>query len=184
MSQSIRVLRLLALPLLFWVSASIAQEPETTVNEGMTNQRLGQLLERLDENTEGQPGSWRFTIDGVQVLLVTDARADRMRIFTPIGEFTQEDLPPELFFRMLQANFDSALDARYAIAKGTLWSVYIHPLSPLTDRQFLSGIAQTINLVRTFGTTFNSGALTFGGGDSQEKNQKLFEELLKRGEVL
>ncbi len=31
----------------------------------------------------------------------------------------------------MQANFDTALDARYAIAKGALWSTFIHPLSDL-----------------------------------------------------
>jgi len=39
----------------------------------------------------------------------------------------------------MQANFDSALDARYAIAKGKLWSAFIHPLSELNEEQFFSG---------------------------------------------
>lgn len=57
----------------------------------------------------------------------------------------------EELLRLLQANFDSALDARYAVARGILWAVYIHPLSALTDREFLPGLGQTVNIVRTYG---------------------------------
>lgn len=34
-----------------------------------------------------------------------------------------------------------------------------------------------MNLVRTHGTTFSAGALSFGGGDSE----KLIEELVEKG---
>ena len=87
------------------------------------------------------------------------------------------DLDSELLFRLLQANFDTALDARYSIARGVLWSLYLHPLGSLSDEQFLAAIGQVVNLASTFGTTYSSGALTFGGGDSN----RLIEELLEQG---
>ncbi|MEM9879185.1 MAG: hypothetical protein AAF862_07890, partial [Pseudomonadota bacterium] len=89
-------------------------------------------------------------------------------------------LTPELSKRMLQANFDTALDARYAIARGLIWGTFIHPLSSLTDEDFLSGLGQTVNIATTFGTTFQSGALSFGGGDSQEALKELLKELLDK----
>ena len=76
---------------------------------------------------------------------------------------------------MMQANFDSALDARYAVAKGVLWSAYLHPLSTLKADDFVSGLAQVVNLAATYGSTYSSGALTFGGGDSSELINKLRE---------
>lgn len=172
--------------ILIWAPACSAQEsPEQPpATQGMTNAHLGELVQRLDEDAVGQDGFWRFSYAETPLLLITDAQADRMRVVAPIAEFEQAELPPELLYRMLQANFDSALDARYAIARGTLWSTFIHPLSPLSDRQFLSGVGQTIALVKTFGTTFSSGAMTFGGGDSPAEIRELFDDLLEDGGAL
>ena len=50
-----------------------------------------------------------------------------------------------------------------AISEGMLYSAYIHPLSPLTDDEVLSAIAQVAKANITFGTEYSSGALVFGG---------------------
>ena len=85
---------------------------------------------------------------------------------------------------MLQANYDSALDARYSIAKGQIVSAFIHPLKELDKNELISGIGQVVNLVLSYGTTYTSGAMTFGGGDSRQLHRKLIEELLKKGEEI
>jgi hypothetical protein len=83
----------------------------------------------------------------------------------------------------MQANFDTALDARYAIAQEMLWSTFIHPLSSLDARQFLAGLGQTINLARNYGSSYASGLLSFGGGDSRERlDRELIDRLLRRGQ--
>jgi len=82
----------------------------------------------------------------------------------------------------LQANFDSALDARYAVANGVLWSAYIHPLSSLQDKQFLEAVGQVVNLTSTFGSSYSSGALIFNGGDSKEiQRRDLIDKLIEKG---
>ena len=86
--------------------------------------------------------------------------------------------------RILQANFDTALDARYAIAQGRLWSVYIHPLTELQPQQLISGLVQTVTLAQTYGGAYASGSLSFGGGDSAERYRELMEDLAPRGEAL
>ncbi|MEM7524503.1 MAG: hypothetical protein AAF360_12240, partial [Pseudomonadota bacterium] len=86
--------------------------------------------------------------------------------------------------RLMQANFDTALDARYAVAQGRLWSVYIHPLSALGKDEFISGLGQTVNLARTYGSLYTGGALTFGGGDSNDIHRALIDDLLKKGEAI
>ena len=68
--------------------------------------------------------------------------------------------------RIMQANFDSALDARYAIAQGKLWGTFIHPLSELSDLEFLIALGETANIVLSYGTSYSSGMFMFGGGDS------------------
>jgi len=144
----------------------------------MTAARLGELVQILDANAGQQGNSWQFTFQDRPIILVFDEKADRMRMFTPIGP--EAALAPELMRRMLQANFDSALDARYAVANEVIWSVFIHPLSALDDDQFASAVIQIFNVATSFGTTFSSGLFTYGGGDSVEENRKLLEELQKR----
>ena len=90
----------------------------------------------------------------------------------------------EELMRVMQANFDSALDARYAVAQGRLWATYIHPLSALEREQFLSALIQTVNIARTYGQTYSGGALTFGGGDSNGIYEELLRDLLDKGEAL
>jgi hypothetical protein len=85
---------------------------------------------------------------------------------------------------MMQANFDSALDARYAVAQGRLWAVFIHPLSPLERDQFISGIGQTVNVAQTYGSLYTGGAMQFGGGDSVPLQRQLIDRLLEKGEEI
>jgi len=159
-----------------------APEAPTLPAEPMNNDRLGQLLERLDAEVQGQAGRWLITYTDIPIYVVTDERADRMRIMTPIID--AETVSQALLYRLLQANFDAALDARYAIAQDKVWSTFLHPLSSLTERDFFSGLAQTLVARNTFGTSFSSGALTFGGGDSQEEQRELYEQIMKDGQAL
>ncbi len=146
----------------------------------MTVGRLQQLVLRIDSEAQLEGNTLVFQVEGVSVTMVVDPAADRMRLVAPVA--VASALTPELMTRVLQANFDSALDARYAVAQNVLWATFIHPLSPLSDDEFLSGLGQTVNLVFTFGSTFNSGMFTFGGGDSEGILRKqLIEELRKLG---
>ena len=149
----------------------------------MTLDRLDTLIKAVDgqaQRSEAGNG-WELTVAETPVTVVCDPNHDRMRI--TVGIAPAADLDQTLLYRMMQANFDSALDARYAIARDILWATFIHPLSPLTDRQFLEGLGQTVNVARTFGSTFTSGALTFQGGDSQGLIERaLIDQLLEKGQ--
>lgn len=139
----------------------------------MSNERLGTLIRKIDDDAEGQSGFWRFTVAQRELLVITDENANRMRILTGVIEV--KDLEEGRLTRLMQANFDSALDARYAIARGVLWSAFLHPLSTLYEQDFVSGVAQVVNLADTYGSTYSSGAITFGGGDSDELIKELRE---------
>ena len=165
-------------PLIAVILASFTLSGAQAADTAMNNERLGALILRIDENADGRPGFWRATVAGRVVTVITDENADRMRIISPVAR--AEDLDAALMFRMLQANFDTALDARYSIAQGILWSLYLHPLDALSDEQFLTGVGQVVNLAASFGTTFSSGGLSFGGGDSNE----LIQELLDKGRAI
>lgn len=139
---------------------------------------LRETVKRIDPLAEFGPSGATFRVNTVPVTLVYDTNADRMRLVAPVT--TIDEVEPEIMIRLMQANFESALDARYALAQGVIWSTYIHPLSSLTPDQFGSGIGQTVNLVTTFGASYTSGALIFGGGDSASDEGALIEELKQK----
>lgn len=154
------------------------------VAEGtMTMEKMGKIIRRLDDGAKRRKNGWQLTVEKVPVVVVTDQKHNRMRILIAIRK-TSEVSPDELT-RMMQANFDTALDARYAIAHDIVWATFIHPLSELHDRQFITAVGQTVNLATTYGTTFSSGVLSFGAGDSRGIIQRqLIEKLLKKGQPI
>jgi hypothetical protein len=103
-----------------------------------------------------------------------------MRAMVPIR--SASTMTADEMQRVMQANFDSALDARYAIAQGRLWGVYLHPFRELERDQLIAGIAQTVNVAKTYGSLYSSGAGQFGAGDSGALQRELVEELLERGQ--
>jgi hypothetical protein len=169
----------LILAVLFLVPfAAAAQEAEPP----MTIPRLGEIVLALDPEAASDGIRFQLTIEDIPVLIVTDARADRMRAMVPIRSV--EGVTAEEMERLMQANFDSALDARYAVAQGRLWSVFIHPLAALEKDQLISAIGQTVNLATTYGSLYTGGAMTFGGGDSNAIQRALIDELLKKGDPI
>ncbi len=165
--------RILALIFVFATPAMAQEEP-------MTPDRLASIVLALDPDAALSPNGIEITIEDVPVLIVMAPAADRMRAMVPIASV--EDVTPEEMNRMMQANFDTALDARYAVAQGRVWGVFIHPLAALEREEFLSGLAQTVNLALTYGTTYSGGAQVFGGGDSNGIYEGLLEDLLNRGQ--
>ena len=117
------------------------------------------------------------------VVVVTDAGNNRMRIMIALKK--ADKISPAELLRLSQANFDTALDARYAIAQGLLWSTFIHPLSELHEKQFIAGIGQTVNAATSYGTSYSSGLLSYGGGDSRAIIQReLIDKLIKKGQEI
>lgn len=153
------------------VSSVVSAAEEAPVREKMTNARLGEVIKRLDEDSKGGPGFWQISVSEHVATVITDEQADRMRIVIAVAD--AESLEKEHLFRLLQANFDTALDGRYAIARGRVWATFIHPLGDLTEDEFFSGLLQVVNLVETYGTSFSSNTLQFSGGDAEQYRQEL-----------
>jgi len=72
-----------------------------------------------------------------------------------------EELDSELLHVLLQANYDRALDARYAMRNKELWAVVVHPLATLATDDLPSLFDQVVTLVKNTGTTFSSTELVF-----------------------
>ncbi len=155
-----------------------AQEAEPP----MTMERMAQIILALDPDARSNQNQLLLTVEDIPLVLIADVASDRMRVMAPIRSadgVTEEDM-----LRMMQANFDTALDARYAIAQGRLWAVFIHPFRALEKDELISGIGQTVNLALTYGNLYTGGAMSFRGGDSQAIHRDLIDKLLKKGDPI
>lgn len=142
---------------------------------------LFELVRKIDPEAHIQGNAAQFRVQDRQLILVGDENAGRMRIMTPVAQV--DALDGAILHRLLQANFDAVLDSRYAIADDLVWSVFIHPLPPMDEAQFANAVGQVYIAAATFGSTYTSGALVYGGGDSNAEHEKLLEELRKRTET-
>jgi hypothetical protein len=130
----------------------------------MTSAAISKLIPTYLTDLEGSDGSWRGMRDEVQVFVLSDDAHDRMRIMAPIGEL--EELDPDLMQRLLEANYDRALDAKYAMRGKEVWSVSVHPLATLAPDDFAGFIEQVVRLAKNTGSTYASSDLVFGGGQA------------------
>jgi hypothetical protein len=125
----------------------------------MTTASIGRILDSYLGDMQGQPGFWRGLREEVPVYVFSDDSHDRMRVMAPVGEL--RELGPEMLHILLQANYDRALDARYAMRGMELWSVAVHPLATLAPDDFATLIDQVVRLVKNTGSTYASTDLVF-----------------------
>lgn len=136
--------------------------------QNMTPDEMGSIIFEVGSDVEVGPNFWQFQIQGVFLMCIYDATFDRMRVISPIIETDKMTIAQQ--FSMLEANFHSALDARYAISDGVVYSAFVHPMSSINGNDFESAIMQVAILAATFGTEYTSGALTFGEEQATGEN--------------
>lgn len=125
----------------------------------MDNEKLHAIIYTLSDQVEGENGNWQFIIDSTLFICLTDQLHNRMRIISPVEKM--ENINQEQIDRCMGANFHTALDVRYAVSEGVLWSAFIHPLKELTKEQVIDAMSQVYSCVKTFGTYYSSGRLSF-----------------------
>ena len=125
----------------------------------MTTTAMGKLLDSYRQELDGQTGFWRGMRGEIPVFVFSDDDHDRMRIMSPIG--VVEEMDPDLLHVLLQANYDRALDARYAMRGNELWSVVVHPLATLAPDDLPNFFDQVVLLVQNTGGSFASTELVF-----------------------
>jgi len=125
----------------------------------MDNKTLEEIIYVVADSVQGKEGNWQFMLRDRLLICITDKNNNRMRIMTPIIE--QKKLAYLDMLKLMESNFHTALDVKYAIANDLLWSVFIHPLKELSEKQVLDAIQQVYTAAHTYGTTYNSTGLTF-----------------------
>ncbi|KIG17092.1 hypothetical protein DB30_03689 [Enhygromyxa salina] len=127
----------------------------------MTLDELADLLERTTEDFRRSATHWQFAHLGIPMACLTDPNFDRMRFIAPVTELSKID--EETKDAVLEANFHTALDARYASSNGLLFAAFIHPLSSLEATLATSALEQVASLVQTFGSHYSGGTLELIG---------------------
>ena len=132
----------------------------------MTNDKMGKILHRVSQKVEGNAGQWQVTYAERVLFIITDENANRMRVMTPIVE--EKDVEQEIMKKLLEANFDRALDAKYSIYQDFVWSVFTHPFGELTVEQFKDAMKQVATLADRYGSSYSSTDFVFGGGQESD----------------
>jgi hypothetical protein len=130
----------------------------------MTQERMESLIRSSAKDVSGAAGGLSFAIGGVRMECISDVTHDRMRLIAPIKAVSE--LTPQQVASVLEANFHTALDSRYATSHGVLYAAYIHPLSPLGELELQSALRQVAALAVSFGTTYSSGELVYSPGQA------------------
>jgi len=133
----------------------------------MTPQRMAEIIVEYADTSQVSFGVLQFTYKDVNLALIADSSANRMRIIAPIIEASA--LSDQMILATLVSNYHLALDARYAITDGTMYAAYVHPLKELSQAQIESAVRQVASLHNTFGTSYTSGDFLFGIQNNQEK---------------
>lgn len=137
---------------------------------------MERILKGKVESLEGTSGNWQMIYQERLVFILTDESNNRMRIFTPFLEI--DSLQAGEADQLLEANFHSALDAKYCFFEGLVMSVYTHPLRELTQAQFQDALLQVVTLADNFRGSFSSTDLLFSPS-LQEKESPSEKELKK-----
>lgn len=150
-------------------------------SQEMSNQKIDSLLKTVVGETDGQLGNWQFIIGEVFFVCLTDETNNRMRIIAPIVK--ESEMEEGALANCMAANFHTALDVKYALSEGILWSVFIHPLQELSDDQFKDGLRQVYNAAVTYGDSYSSTELVFPSQESeqQRKENEEKEKKIKKG---
>lgn len=151
---------------LFLCGALLFAAASTLPAQPMNLLRMDRILHDEAGEIDGDLGAWTLLYGDRFLVVLTDELANRMRIFTPV--IAEDELKEDQWQALLEANFHSALDAKYGLYNGYVVSVFTHPLRELTELQLVDALQQVVTLADTFGTTYSSTDLLFGKGLMQE----------------
>ena len=138
--------------------------------QNMSTKELGKIIYVLADSLRGKDGNWQFMIKDRLFICITDEASNRMRIMSPIT--AQKKLAYIDMLKVMEANFHTVLDVKYAIADELLWSVFIHPLQELSKQQVVDAIQQVYAAAVTYGTSYSSSGLSFPDRRKEKLEEK------------
>lgn len=143
----------------YFLSALLLLVAYSCIGQNMTVKELHKIIRKKTNIREHNDDIWNVEYKDFPVMIVADNKANRMRILSPI--VPRNAVNERLLEKLLEANFHSALDAKYCIWEGVIISIFTHPLKELNKERIVDAIQQVVRLSETFGTTFSSTDLNF-----------------------
>ncbi len=131
----------------------------SSVTHAMSADELIRLIDTKASQSLHREGSVFFEYQGVNMMMVSDSQADRMRIMAPVDDLDGHST--DHLITLMEANFHSALDARYALKGTRIYALFLHPLSSLGATEASAAMDQVANLAHTYGTSYSSTGLHF-----------------------
>lgn len=164
-----RIASFVLIALLLFVSSQLSAQ---SAFDKMSTTKMEKVLHRISGNVDRMPGSedtpgrWKVVFMQRELFVITDESSNRMRVMTPVIE--EENLDSSDLKVLLEANFDRALDAKYSLYQGYLWSSFTHPFQELTVEQFKDALKQVATLADRYGDTYSSTDLVFGAENTEQ----------------
>ena len=150
-------------------------------SQKMNNETLQEIYTSVSDTIQGELGAWQFHVKDVTMVSITDINHNRMRIISPIADVVSLD--DDHIKAALVANFHTALDVKYAITDGILWSVFVHPLKELSEDQVRDALSQVYYANVNFGTSYASTSLVFPGSEPKGVENKKDEPVFKKRKI-
>ncbi len=111
----------------------------------MTPEEITTALKDLFGETVEMPAatSWQVETSKFRLLVLLSEDNSWLRILLPIGDATSAQ---QFFDQLLEANFDTTLETRYALHQNVLWGVFQHNLITLAISDFSAAVARLLAL--------------------------------------
>ncbi len=113
----------------------------------MKTAEISSILERLfnsEDINHDVEEAWQIKNSQIHLLVILSEDHTWLRLLSPIAAANQaQSLLPQL----LENNFDTTQEVRYAINQNVLWGVFHHRLASLTSEDLESAIASLASLV-------------------------------------
>jgi hypothetical protein len=102
------------------------------------------LKELFGDNVETPTAtSWQVETPQFRLLVLLSEDGSWLRILLPIADASEAQ---PFFDKLLEANFDTTLETRYAIHQNVLWGVFQHNFATLTAADFSAAVAKLLAL--------------------------------------
>ncbi len=111
----------------------------------MTTEELGSTLADLFGPAAQTiaPGSWQIEAPNFRLLVLLSEDETWLRVLVPIVP-AQEAQP--FLQQILEANFDTTQETRYALQQGLLWGVFQHSLLDLSEADLTAALGRLLHL--------------------------------------
>ena len=117
---------------------------------------ISPILERFFDSKDlkhDAEEAWQIKNSQIHLLVILSEDRNWLRLLSPIAA---ESEAMSLLPQLLEDNFDTTLEVRYALNQNVLWGVYHHRLESLTTEDLESAIASIVTLVeKGLSSSFN-----------------------------